>query len=176
MRTKEFCLIVGPSGSGKTTVVEELKRLYGLKDIESYTTRPPRYEGEYGHVFVTLDAMPPEEELVGYTYYNGNHYWSTQEDVIHNDLYVIDKAGIEFFKEHYKGSRPYLIINIWAPEDIRKQRMLERGDTIEAAQERIEYDKIAFADLYADVRINNSGNVQECIEDFLKHVTLVDTL
>ena len=38
-------LIVGCSGSGKTTITEQLEQKYGLKSIQSYTTRKPRYEG-----------------------------------------------------------------------------------------------------------------------------------
>ena len=50
---KNIYCIAGPSGSGKTTIAEELKKRYGMKVLESYTTRAPRYEGETGHIFVT---------------------------------------------------------------------------------------------------------------------------
>ena len=46
-------LIVGCSGSGKTTITEQLEQKYGLKSIQSYTTRPPRYDGETGHIFIS---------------------------------------------------------------------------------------------------------------------------
>ena len=46
-------LIVGCSGSGKTTITEQLEQKYGLKAIQSYTTRQPRYDGETGHIFVS---------------------------------------------------------------------------------------------------------------------------
>ena len=46
-------LIVGASGTGKTTVANTLSKMFGMKQIQSYTTRPPRYEGEKGHIFVT---------------------------------------------------------------------------------------------------------------------------
>ena len=45
-------LIIGESGSGKTTLVSSLEKQKNLKSIQSYTTRPPRYENEYGHIFV----------------------------------------------------------------------------------------------------------------------------
>lgn len=62
MSLKNIYLIVGPSGSGKTTIANELKATYGYKAVESYTTRPPRYEGERGHIFVSdeeFDALGP---------------------------------------------------------------------------------------------------------------------
>ena len=46
-------LIIGESGSGKTTLVSSLEKQKNLKSIQSYTTRPPRYENEYGHIFVS---------------------------------------------------------------------------------------------------------------------------
>ena len=41
-------LIVGASGSGKTTIANTLEERYGYKQIQSYTTRPKRYETECG--------------------------------------------------------------------------------------------------------------------------------
>ena len=50
---KPLYLWVGQSGSGKTTVVNYLEEVYSYKSLQSYTTRPQRYEGETGHIFVT---------------------------------------------------------------------------------------------------------------------------
>ena len=55
-KTKGIYLIVGKSGSGKTTLVEALKK-YGYTSIESYTTRPKRFEGETGHTFITEEEF-----------------------------------------------------------------------------------------------------------------------
>ena len=43
---KNIYLIVGPSGSGKTMVANRLEEKYRLKQVLSYTERPPRFEGE----------------------------------------------------------------------------------------------------------------------------------
>ena len=56
MKDKIIC-IVGRSGSGKTTAAEYLEELYGLKSIQSYTTRPKRKPNETGHTFVTEDEF-----------------------------------------------------------------------------------------------------------------------
>ena len=45
-------LFVGKSASGKTTVANMLEEKHGHVQVQSYTTRPPRYEGEVGHIFV----------------------------------------------------------------------------------------------------------------------------
>ena len=173
MHSKQFMLFVGRSGSGKTTIVEELKKKYGLKDIESYTTRKPRFEGEPGHTFVSVEDIPNKEEMVGYTEYNGNFYWATQKDVEASDMYVIDTSGIEFFRKHYKGEKPYIIFQIYAPPEECKRRMITRGDSEKAAQERIEYDKKAFAHIDSDVIIHNGeNNLEEAIREVLKYINL----
>ena len=38
-------LFVGRSASGKTTIANILEEKYGHKQVQSYCTRPPRYEG-----------------------------------------------------------------------------------------------------------------------------------
>ena len=52
MNKKTIFLITGCSGSGKTTITEQLEMKYGLKSIQSYTTRAKRSENETGHIFV----------------------------------------------------------------------------------------------------------------------------
>ena len=53
MKNKFLILLIGESGSGKTTLANQLNKQYGLKILNSYTTRPKRYEDESGHVFIT---------------------------------------------------------------------------------------------------------------------------
>ena len=79
-------LIVGCSGSGKTTITEQLEQKYGLKSIQSYTTRPKRSEDEKGHIFVSDSEVPPKTDMVAYTEFAGNRYCATAEQVEDNDL------------------------------------------------------------------------------------------
>ena len=60
-------LIVGCSGSGKTTITEQLEMKYGLKSIQSYTTRPPRYDGEIGHTFISTEEFDKLVDICAYT-------------------------------------------------------------------------------------------------------------
>src|SRR5690606_5799352 len=87
--------LVGPSGVGKTSVAYALQEEYGYNVIESYTTRPPRYEGEKGHTFINIfdeleeswiHPSEPFERLIGgynnviaYNKYNDYEYWATRE-------------------------------------------------------------------------------------------------
>ena len=58
-------LIVGCSGSGKTTITERLEQKYGLKSIQAYTTRKPRYDGETGHTCVSDEEFDKLADMVG---------------------------------------------------------------------------------------------------------------
>lgn len=149
---KNIYLIIGPSGSGKTTIANELEKRYGLKQLQSYTTRPPRYEGERGHIFVSdeeFDAVcnPP----TAYTEFDGYRYGVTDKQIDESDTYIIDPTGAKFMAEQYLGDKTIYAIRL----DIRPrycyQRMLERGDTHEEAVKRIEHDLKVFGDAENDI-------------------------
>ena len=99
---KNIYLIVGCSGSGKTTITEQLEQKYGLKSIQSYTTRKPRYDGESGHTFVSDEEFDKLTDMVAYTEFAGNRYCAIAEQVENNDLYIIDPKGVDFFMKSYK--------------------------------------------------------------------------
>lgn len=137
-------LIVGRSGAGKTTLVTQLETISKLKSIPSYTTRPPRYEGELGHIFVGnyayWNSKHSTETLVGFTVYNGHEYWATASQVEEHDLYVIDPAGVEFFKQNYRGNKQVKVVYIDADWKARYQRMRARGDSWWESMKRILHD------------------------------------
>ena len=71
---KSLFLFVGRSASGKTTVANMLER-DGYNQIQSYTTRPPRYQDETGHTFISNKEYDKLDNIVASTLYNGYHYW-----------------------------------------------------------------------------------------------------
>ena len=75
--SKFIFLIIGCSGSGKTAITEKLEELYHLKSIQSYTTRPPRYDGETGHIFVSNEEFDELTDYVAYTEFAGFRYCAT---------------------------------------------------------------------------------------------------
>lgn len=168
-------LIVGRSGAGKTTLVTRLEEEYGLKSIQSYTTRPPRYDGEKGHIFVGNYAYwnekNPRETLVGFTVYRGHEYWATASQAEENDLYVIDPAGYKFFVQNYHGSKRVKVIYIDADFGERYARMRRRGDSFWAAMKRLINDHRWFAGWRekADFVVENH-NVEIAYQRLLKYV------
>ena len=149
---KNIYLLVGPSGSGKSSVARELAQRYGLKEVWSYTERPPRFDGEPGHIFVTPKQFDAAGKMCAFTLYNGY-------------IYVIDPAGIRYMWERYSGSKEVVVIAIYAPQEERAERMLERGDAPEAVKERLQFDVKEFEDLHimADAWFSNR-NLEETVK------------
>lgn len=144
---KNIYLFCAPSGCGKTRITTELEKRFGLKVLQSYTTRPKRTPNEYGHIFVTDEEFDRLNDMVAYTYYNGHKYCATTEQVENNDLYVIDIDGVEYFKKSYNGNKNVKIIALETPIDLRMARMALQGRTEEQIKQRIKIDTILFKKL-----------------------------
>ena len=168
---KNIYLVVGCSGSGKTTITEQLEMKYGLKSIQSYTTRPPRYDGETGHTFISNEEFDKLTDMVAYTEFAGNRYCATAEQVENNDLYVIDPNGIDYFIKSYKGKKTPKIIFIDSDLTTRYDRMVKRAEdkgdafltAVDKALNRIKNDVVEFYDYthnnaHVDFKVNNNKN------------------
>ena len=79
--TKPLLLFVGPSGSGKTTIANMMELECGYHQVQSYTTRKPRYKGETGHIFISNEDFDRLGEFAAYTVYNGNKYGTTVSEI-----------------------------------------------------------------------------------------------
>lgn len=156
-------LIVAPSGAGKTSVTELLESNYGFKSIQSYTTRPPRYEGETGHIFISNKDFDKLTDIIALTEFAGNRYCATAQQVEENDLYMIDPKGVEYFKKSYKGNKQIKIIYIESDLTTRYERMKKRAEDNGAA-----YLKAVD---YSLKRITNDVNE---FYDYIHHTAQVD--
>ena len=128
--SKPLYLFVGRSASGKTTVANMLEEKYKYKQVSSYTTRKPRFDGENGHIFVSEDEFEKLGELAAYTFYNNNHYGTTIEQLKESDIYVIDIPGVEsLLKKLQNDTRPICVIYFDVSVYHRILRMLDRHDS-----------------------------------------------
>lgn len=168
---RHIFLIIGCSGSGKTAITEKLEELYHLKSIQSYTTRPPRYDGETGHTFVSNEEFDELTDYVAYTEFAGYRYCATSEQVENNDLYVIDPKGVKFFMKSYTGKKTPKIIYINSDLNVRYERMVKRAEengddfitAVDKALGRIKTDVVEFYDFthnkaHVDFTVSNNQN------------------
>lgn len=125
---KIFC-IVGRSASGKDSLVREAKRNLGLKELCSYTTRPPRFSGENTHIFTTEDRMIEHAHsgaIAAIARIGDWYYWSTIPQLYECDLYVIDYASLPQLKALELADVEFVTIYVTAPAAERRKRALLR--------------------------------------------------
>jgi guanylate kinase len=134
-------LFVGKSASGKTTVANFLEKKHGLKQVNSYTTRPPRHDGEIGHIFVDDEQFNNLCEIVAYTEYNGFRYGTTAEQLDQCQIYVVDVPGVKTLLERYKTDRKVVILYFSSTICTRINRMIDRGDSDAAIISRLLQDE-----------------------------------
>lgn len=134
-------LFVGRSASGKSTIANILEEQYNLPQVQSYTTRPKRYETESGHTFVSDSEFDELQNIIGCTEYNGHRYCSTKEQLDTASIYVVDTAGVETLLERYESDRPIVIFYFDANVRTRIERMLNRYDHDAAIVSRLYIDE-----------------------------------
>lgn len=177
-------LIVGESGCGKDTIVNKLCEKHGFNSLVSYTTRPRRTEDPkdvLSHVFVSEEEFNKLENLVAYTEFNGYKYGATSAQVEEADVYIIDCAGVEYFKNNYKGNKKVEVIYISVPKVERFLRMKARGgNTREAviqAIQRTKHDEKAFANVrrLANYIVDNSRDGEEGLAQSVQKIHAIMT-
>ncbi|NLV87677.1 MAG: hypothetical protein GX025_10765 [Clostridiales bacterium] len=163
----KIILVVGPSGSGKDAVVNKAAQDFKFQKLVSYTTRPRREsDADDAHVFVTDAEYDKLKNIVAETEYHGYRYCATQEQVESAHLYIIDPAGIDFFREKYTGRKRVIVVYIKTNIIVRLFRLCKRDGFFYAAK-RIANDIKAFygARNKSDKTISNNGNIQDACTD-----------
>ena len=179
-----FC-ILGASASGKSTLEQKLEIELNMKQIASYTTRPPRYDGEAGHTFVTDEEFQNLNDIVAYNYYLNNHYGVTSQQIDDeaHDLYVVDQTGLNELKEKYKGDRKIYSVYIDCLPINRYDRLFDRyfkmyQNSLVAtnrAMERIKQDEIEFenCNLVVDYVITNNDNIETAYDELKNYIQAI---
>jgi len=140
-------ILIGPSASGKTEVAKILISEYGMQRLVTYTTRKMRTGEVNGrdYHFVSVEeflAMLEKGEFVETTYYNGNYYGSRKKDVCKDKLVILDPNGLLCYAEQMKDKITSIYLE--ALKEVRKERMVGRGDEPELIKIRLEKDDEIF--------------------------------
>lgn len=141
-------LLVGKSGTGKSATAEILYKEHGWNSVQSYTTRERRNPDETGHIFVTdseMDEIERTQHVVAHTVFDNQRYCATAEQINNADIYIVDPSGVYTMLREYKGGKKIVVFELFATDGILRRRMIQRGDSIEQATERVEHDRKAFS-------------------------------
>lgn len=139
-------LLAGKSGTGKSTVADRYCKITGCSQIPSYTTRPMRAceTNGIGHIFITDQEFDRITDIAAYTEFDGYRYCATQTQIDEAGIYVVDLNGIMDVKRFYRGKKEIFVVYLKIPEDLRINRMKERGDSDEMIRNRLKNDAVMF--------------------------------
>ncbi|MBQ8292422.1 MAG: AAA family ATPase [Bacilli bacterium] len=142
-------ILVGPSASGKTEVVKLLIEKYNMKKLVTYTSRPMRV-GEVNHLdyhFLSKEEFVEKIKsgfFLEYVEYNGNYYGTSYEGLDPDKVVILEPSGLKHYLESAKDL--VKICYITCSKDLRKQRMIKRGDSLESIKMRLSGDDLVFTD------------------------------
>ena len=175
---KLFC-IMGETASGKDTLTKKLREDTGMKAIVSYTTRPRRTNEGDTHIFVDDSVYEQmKDNLAAYTEINGFRYWTTIEQIYDNDIYIIDPNGLETLENLGLEDIDICSIYINVPLEVRLERALYRGDSVEDFFSRNKSEMRQFIQMKAaggfDYAISNLN--EDKAYAVLKYIVEVETV
>lgn len=168
---KNVYLIIGPSGVGKTTAAEGLEERYGYKAIKSYTTRPPRYEGEASHIFVDPFQFS-ELDVIAYNIKNGYEYGITASLLDTHDIFVVEPSGVKDVKRRYCGTKGIKVIALTLDNESLKARMKSRGDLAQGISDRMSEEAEEDFESIADVVISTDKLPEQVANDIAGYIEL----
>ena len=147
LKSLSLIVVVGPSGSGKDSLFPTA--------VVTHTTRTARVGEVDGIDYHFEDEFVDSTDVVAHGCYNGNHYWSTKEDLNNGGSIIVEPSGVDEIVNSV--SIPVVVVVVTVPENVRYQRMISRGDGYDKAIDRINTDRQVFEDVedIADVIIYN---------------------
>ena len=158
-------ILIGESGSGKSTILNELEKR-GFEKAIDYTTRKRREkESENSDLkFLSkeeFEQMWKQGKLLQRAEYNEEFYGIATDSLKENVacIQIVDsiKDVKQKAKELGKENEKMLTFYIHVPAEERTKRMLKRGDSISAIQNRLLIDAEKFKKVQevADYMIEN---------------------
>jgi len=172
-------LIIAPTGAGKDTVTNMLAAKYNLKVLLSYTTRPKRSPDDDTHIFLTENEAQDiikTQTIIAITLINNYLYFSTLEQFINSDIYIVDAKGVEYIKANQHLIPDINLISIYIKTDkhIREDRLLNiRGDNKDIYIKRTESESEQFDNFLMNEGFDwvvNNNYIDDCFPVLCKIV------
>ena len=132
-------LIMGRTGSGKDYLAKQLAK-QGLSILPSYSTREPRHPGENTHIFINPGEVGLYPDKVATVVLNDCMYFSTREQVMQHDVYVIDPKGVKELLLNCPEI-PFTVCYVETSLDVRMKNALDRVAPEDRAEEQTVFVK-----------------------------------
>ena len=182
MKNKTIITIAGRTAAGKSIIAKKLAERLGLTVLKSYTTRTPRPDeianpADADHIFVSEAEYDKLTDIIAETCINGNRYCTTKEILKDSDCYVIDPDGLSYLKKNLEPGFRLAQFYVYADEDIRKKRFMERGKSesefrVRSDSEDKQFE--AYEDEHGyDIIIFNNGNIEDAVDIIESYVKLI---
>lgn len=139
-------VLVGASASGKSEIVKSLQQKFNMEKFITCTTREPRL-GEVNdidyHFFSEeeFQAHIEQGDFIEYVTYNHHSYGTLKKEVNPNKVVILEPSG---FKNFLASGVKLYSVYLEIPEQIRFERMINRGDGVAEANKRIVADRLVF--------------------------------
>jgi guanylate kinase len=154
--------VIGPSGAGKTTLVRALvSRRPDLCFVPTWTTRAPRHEGEFGHVF-TDPATFARQSFLGTLEIFGAVYGMPPWPDDRTALLLLRVPALGQLRALFPEAR---IIQVEAPVGVLLGRLAGRGDTDRADAARLEAE-MAAGRPHADAIVDADADIAAVLARF----------
>jgi guanylate kinase len=173
---KKLLVFIGESGSGKTTLANRLTLEYSnqFKRVITCTSRPKRVDEvdgvDYHFLPTEYFVNNPNLVLVG-KISDGFHYGTRRSDLVSNTHHLLLTSKLTGVKKLVDlGFKDIIVVRISISEELKIERMRQRGDADGMIAERLQSDvanrtevdleKIPIIDLDATVQtINDEINL-----------------
>lgn len=173
-------IICGKTASGKNTVVNELVKKYGYRQIITYTNRPKRKaeEQDITYHFISEDEFKQkieEDFFAEYKTYDtefGTWYYGTSlkdlENADDKSVIILTPDGYRDIKD--KLTKKDICIYLYANNTTLKNRLKKRGDNTKEADRRLQHDYKDFKGFENEANKIVYNNCDDNIDDVAKKI------
>lgn len=140
-------VLIGASASGKTELAKILCNYYGYKKCITTTTRLIRdnERQDIDYHFISKEDFEDKNskgEFIGVTHYNDNLYGINKNDLLLNGVLIVEPNGANSLIETLNNE--LFVVFIETSENLRRLRMINRGDNKELVEKRLIADSYLF--------------------------------